>query len=706
MKVSISKIKERIVSGDLGEALRMLDETISSHMEWGISDSLKRLTDSYDFMLSSIENGMNDPKFEENFHHLNVEAYRLLAKVKWHIRSNQNKSFITVYGEDPVFDVDYCKTTLENLYADELIGQGDVRRHQSYINKVFTSLTNQELWTDETAQKMEALLLSPTIDLKDRLMITTAVMLSAAGTFDMLKLLVLFHVYQQAEEEELRVRALVGWVMSTDVEMLPLYNEQSRILDAYINDERTQDDLYALQLQLIHCVNALQDNRAIRDEILPELVKNQGIPDIDIRIIENPDEIEDFEEREAAEDKIDAIQEKVEQMMDMQRQGSDIYFGGFSAMKRYPFFNTIPNWFCPFYIEHPELEGIFKADVSPKVVSALLNAVPFCDSDKYSFALTIDVVLQKIPKQMLDLLGTGELKSMEEFAQLPKFAILLRNYLQDLFRFFRLCPMNSKFVNIFDKDKSLFIVSRLFANNDFIAKTANIARMLLKKGNNDYFQYFIENNEHVTQELLGICANYYYREEKYSDAQILYTELLSMNPQSKTAARGLAKISFVFRDYKEALRMYELFDSLSPGKISTKMNIALCKAQTGNTDEAIKIMAKLNYENPDRGDIVSNLAWVYLASKNTDAAIRQYQKVLELDDADTYDNFRLGFAYLCAGNMAKAAEEMAKDFPANSTYDNIRLAIDEECSDVAGIYNFPPTTISTLADLIYKKLIA
>ena len=50
---------------------------------------------------------------------------------------------------------------------------------------------------------------------------------------------------------------------------------------------------------------------------------------------------------------IEALAEKMKKMMAMRDSGSDIYFGGFSHMKRFSFFYQLSNWFAPFSFDVP-----------------------------------------------------------------------------------------------------------------------------------------------------------------------------------------------------------------------------------------------------------------------------------------------------------------------------------------------------------------
>lgn len=126
-------------------------------------------------------------------------------------------------------------------------------------------------------------------------------------------------------------------------------------------------------------------------------------------------------------------------MMNMQKAGSDIYFGGFSQMKRFPFFYHAANWFCPFYLEHPEISSTVDKLKDTPLLTNILNNGPFCDSDKYSFTLAVASVISHIPANMREMFNTkealGQTVSDEDQRQ-P--AYIRRMILQDMYRFFRL----------------------------------------------------------------------------------------------------------------------------------------------------------------------------------------------------------------------------------------------------------------------------
>ena len=169
------------------------------------------------------------------------------------------------------------------------------------------------------------------------------------------------HVYQQAIDEQVRQRALVGWVFSMDAELDSIFPEETELLKTLLDDEQCRQELVDLQKQIIYCINVEQDQATIRDEIMPDLIKtkkNQDSPIIiDWNNEEDQDPLNDILHPNEAEERLEKMENSYRKMIDMQKQGSDIYFGGFSQMKRFPFFNEIVNWLMPFDMNHPDIQS-------------------------------------------------------------------------------------------------------------------------------------------------------------------------------------------------------------------------------------------------------------------------------------------------------------------------------------------------------------
>lgn len=105
-------------------------------------------------------------------------------------------------------------------------------------------------------------------------------------------------------------------------------------------------ELTELQMQMVYCMGTERDATKIQQEIIPDILKNKPLH-IKPEALEEED-IEEMIHPEEFDDKMQKMEESFGRMVDMQKQGSDVFFGGFSQMKRFDFFRDMSNWFVPF----------------------------------------------------------------------------------------------------------------------------------------------------------------------------------------------------------------------------------------------------------------------------------------------------------------------------------------------------------------------
>lgn len=646
IKDLLKQIKQELTHKRLTSALNLLDDIITANMSWGLADRMKNIRDTYTLMLDAVEHGQDDPKLDDNFYRLLREAYALYAEAKWRVRTEQN--------HDILADVN---PQLFTKNIDDIAAELRQGHSQEYVNDLFLIFTNQPLWTKDDTRAMTDLLLSEDIDSKDKQMIVTAIMMSAMGTFDLQKTLCLAKTYKETQDIYVRTRALVGWVMSLDIQMITLWEEERELVRKMTSDdEDTLQDLFKLQVQIIYCMCVAKDSNIINKDILPNIMngsKKSGIPSFDIRIIEDPESIEDFTEREESEKQIEQLEENAEKMMNMQKEGSDIYFGGFASMKDFEFFKTLPNWFCPFYYEHPKLDAIHHSNVPEEVVRGLLSAVPFCDSDKYSFALAMNMVLGKIPPKMLELLGQGEIKNLADVVGIPKDAIILRNYLQDLFRFYRISTYRNKFTDPFSNGRYLFISNPLFIGTGVQERFFTpIARLLQKKDLTDDMEQMILTYKSAGEDesFMALAAKHYMKRGLYEYAETYYRYLLNKDSNNRAYLTGLAKAYFMQKNYGAAMLQYQQLTELFPDDYRLQLNKAICQTYIKEEiDDAMKTLSRLYYEHPDDDNIVRAYAWGNLINKQLSQAISRYK--------ETDDHLNHAFALWFNGQREEALDQ-------------------------------------------------
>ena len=226
---------------------------------------------------------------------------------------------------------------------------------------LFSFLVASPSWNLSTARFYMNLLTSPTIDLADACTLVGALMLSCRRWFDVNKFLTIVHVYCRAADNQLRQRALVAWCFSLAEQPMSLYGGCKAELTRLLEEEEVRNDVLELQMQVFLCMRTEEDNQLIQRDIMPTLLKNQNLQITRLGIVEKDDNnLQDILDPGAAERNMEELEKTIRKMENMQKAGTDVFFGGFRLMKRFSFFYTLSNWFVPFYMDHPDIADVVK----------------------------------------------------------------------------------------------------------------------------------------------------------------------------------------------------------------------------------------------------------------------------------------------------------------------------------------------------------
>jgi hypothetical protein len=168
-----------------------------------------------------------------------------------------------------------------------------------------------------------------------------------------------------------------------------------------------------LQLQLLLCMQTEEDNAEIQRDIMPTLIKNNKFRMTRDGIVESDDDsLNDILDSGSVDKNMAEMEEKMKKMMAMRDSGSDIYFGGFSHMKRFSFFYQLSNWFAPFSFDNPDVASVVRGTDGELIHKAISHG-PFCDSDKYSFVFALSSVIDKLPAGVKEVVASGKLRLLQ-----------------------------------------------------------------------------------------------------------------------------------------------------------------------------------------------------------------------------------------------------------------------------------------------------
>ena len=677
INVQLDEIQNVLLEGALGKALAALENYLLTYSYPKEQERLNGIREDYRLMVDYWQRGYQDPQRQMVYLSLLQRASTLATDLTVSDVIRQSPFVLNVYKRSRTARQDWSlgalRRDLENYVSEQALlelkpehTRADAERllyenHQKLMSDMFDYVWTSHTWSERISEGFADLLLSPTVDVMDQRLLVSAVTLSLLNTFDFWKLRALMNVYSRTADEQVRQRALAGWALGIDSRQLTVWPEMLTLLQQLTADERCRQELKELQIQFVYCLKADEDSQKIQKEMIPELIKNNGQFRFTRNGIEEVEEdsIEDILHPELSEQRMEKLEETMRQMVDMQRAGSDIYFGGFSQMKRYPFFHDTCNWLMPFNTKHPALREVLADGKHSRILLGLLRHSPFCDSDSYSFALSFHQAFNHLPKNILELLDRGELSLIGEqmtSEEMDKPAFVRRKYLQDLYRFFRLFSSRSVFNNPFDissaRSRLFFFCEKMFKETPLSADCVEVAAFLAKR------QY-----KTAAIKVLKNCMEQYRDERYYLTSATLqdpesaihsYNAVLALNPQNEYALKGLARCLFQIHDYQKALDVYEQLLALHPKHHHYLLNKAICLGNLNKYDEALKILYKMNYEHPEEQVVSRVLAWVLVGSGKLEQASKIYVRLME--DPQPDDLLNNGYCKWLSGDIAGAAE--------------------------------------------------
>ncbi len=685
-------VKVWLLRRNLSEAITAMDNYLALHPFQKHLDELLSIKTDYQLMTDYWRRGFKDTQLGSLYNNLLRKMYGFYTNTTINyalthspllsslfqrgiIKSGQTEIGVTLKNDLEAFVSDIALLTLEPEHVAATKRKELYARHYQLMLSVFNYLVTSSTWSDAFAESMEEILLLPTIDSNDQQLMVSAIMLSAIEHFDIAKFRVLIHVYQQSTDENVRQRALVGWVFSMESGKpeigLQLFPEEIQLVEGLLEDEACCSELVDLQKQIVYCLNAEKDNATIQDEIMPDLLKSQGFRITPHGLEEQENDVmRDILYPDADEKNLEKMEISFNRMMDMQKRGSDIYFSGFSRMKSYPFFNELCNWFMPFYEDHPEASQFFSEAKNIRFLKSILSYGPFCNSDKYSFLLTFKQVMSRLTPQLREMMNEGT-AMFEQISKetLESPAYIRRIYLQDLYRFFRICPYRREFKNIFETNAYhyLLMANTIFSGTQLELRFNEVAAFMIKNGllkaaatmlcnygkYRKDFQYYL---------MAGFLARKGVQDlPKGEDGELLtekdfYEQAVHLEPEHERALVGYARALFDEELYQEALSVYEKLILLQPEKKDYLLHKAVCLIKLSQSGSALPLLFQLHYEDESNQNVKRALAWALICDSKYQQADSYYRQLLAEEKPALDDLLNYGYCLWLKGDIEGAID--------------------------------------------------
>ena len=731
----LTTVASLLANQRIGYAIRRLEKYMIDNNITSQRPRLVSVRDDYERMLDYYAKGYDDDKRAEVLNNIGSATYSIAADVLMGEWRRNRQPYIDSHNHTRNIDFspESVGDTLRTYVTDQTMASLEIeevresrleeihKRHYDYMLLLFEYIVTSMQWSAAERDVYTSLLTSAETDINDALLIVSAITVANINIYDRRKFTVLVNVYRESDNDLVRERALVGWLLTAEQHSIPSLR-QDELLEPLFADENIRKELLETQMQLIYCCHTDDATDIISKDIMPDIINNQQFQINKFGIIEEKEEdsINDILNPDAEDEKMEKVEQAFQRMVEMQKQGSDIYFGGFSKMKRYAFFYRLANWFVPFYTDHPELKGIKEKLRSVSVLNNIMNGAPFCDSDKYSLAFALSTVLERLPESIREMLDSDEAFSMgEKLEEFNTSTYKRRLYLMDLYRFFRLYDNAGAFANPFDINDNatgcLFLASKAFSNPALTDCRNSLARFLYKKKYVGQLATLINSyNDTDSPAYLTYKAFISERDGDLSQAYNLLSQALEVNGEEPLliTLRALARVSVSSERWDEAAEYYSKLVARKPDNLFYQLNLDIARAKLCQYETAINDLYRLDITYDGNVSVKRVLAWVLLLAGRASQA-KAILAGLTTSDTDTRaeDYLNMGYCHWIDNEIENAATAFASFLKAKkkelgggkSIYEMITGEFDNDAQMLL-IYNISPADVAAMRELVYYRL--
>lgn len=595
---------------------------------------------------------------------------QLLVDIEMDIRSDQGVfKDLKKLGEE--IDIKEVKSTLEKFVSREAMlflnhdlskeeqDQASARLYQEWEEcreKIFDRFVSSGYWNDEERAVVKDTILSPTVDSLTSQLLVSAITLSAATVFDMGKFTLLYDIYRQTDDDEVKVRALLGWLL---VSMNSSYYEQQpdfrsfaeQLTEDCKNDQDLLADIIKAQKMLAVTVFSEQKSIDYTNDIMSSLSKRflgdlkNKVADLldadeDMRNLFGIDEDEETSEEESPirsvdintdEDGVDNLNVDVDSplsMDEMMDKGIDILLPQFKMLRdQTEFFTHLYNWFMPFYLKNPHItEALGFVDEKRKFCKAFCSTARSCPADAYSLANLIVSHPNEIPENIVDCYddpedeGDGsepadEEEIVNEFFKEPgehRAKRIRINYIRNLLRFSKFYKEKDELFTILDElddDKPVYAVlaGPLFQDEFFDKYRMAIARYSFRREFPDLVEVMLEGVPCDTLEMHfmkgWVCMQ---KGDNHSLCMAVdhFKKMLKIKPDMKQV---YLQLGICYRNLIQVDEYLENFDKLMEFKDSfseeelfeLKLDKLKFIVMNNRFEEAMPLAYELDYTHPE-----------------------------------------------------------------------------------------------------------
>ena len=662
---SIEESHRDIVHALENKSLKLAFDLLYSQvirMGWfHLMDELNEVQNTYIHMLRYRLQGVEDPMQEKIYNRIVASIYFLADDLRR--KCLMEKSEKAYYVERRALDT---ASVLLATLREELRKYKDLNplMYEKTIHLLFDTVWTSDFLQAVDKEELQAILEENKGSLWVGCQLSSALTLGLMEVFDVEKLLFLFAL-THSSDAEVKVRAVVGVVLTLyayrqRIAVYPQVEEQLALL-------RDRADIASLletiSIRLIMAMETEKITEKMQNEIIPEMMKLN--PRLNRKISMDDLSMESLSEDMNPEwkDKLakSALEGKLMEMGELQKEGADLMHSSFIHLKSFPFFRDISNWFLPFSKGHTALSKHFGEGAPASALDKVADHSPLCNSDRYSLYLSLANFSQLNKLQDSMNAEASEMLKQENAEMKTRKTMeanIVGEYIQDLYRFFKLFAKRRDFQDIFAKDATYHRFHELPSLRLFFEESGcllHIAEFYLHKG---YYADALSIFEELPKEAdeqsdvyqkMGYCHQMLQQMpaalEAYGLADIL-------NPNSKWLQKHMALCYRSLKQPDKALAHYLRYEAMSPDNLNVALNIGHCHLELRNYAKALKYYFKVNYMKPNM-KVWRAIAWCSFLDQRFEQASNYYEKILE-DDPQANDFLNAGHTHWAMQNLKQA----------------------------------------------------
>lgn len=681
---------------ELKDAFENLSKLAVHTQDWRMSEKMKELENNYKYMLHYMFEGTEDPHRGDVYRGVLKSIYELTEDVVDELSLFESSNYfyerlrLDALKTETINDYfRQLKEITSSVQLYDLLESGDEKRNRTREAAVKRERIGVQLFNavyvsnragKDSLQDYLSFINSPDIASREKSLFISALTLNILHRFDAVKIEVLLEA-SQSDVLLVKGRALVGLIIALHIysERLPLYPELNGRLEVLGEDIMFRKSVLSVLIQLIRARDTERISKKVTEEIIPQMMKFSNIAGKKISMEDlmgetdfmdkNPDWQKELEDS--------GLSKKLQEYSELQMEGADVFLSTFANLKNFSFFTEMANWFLPFDKNYSEVAELFPEEKKHTLLNiAIADSGHMCNSDKYSFCLSLSQIPTSQREMMLNRMGaeSEEVKRMQKEAQAMNPAIdeevISNQYIQDLYRFYKLHNKRNDFIDIFKLELN-------FYQNSAIAPLINEQESMQKIANYCFSKNFFEvalsifqliaDKENCTETIwqkIGYCHQMLNNSALALEAY-LHSDLLV--PDQTWTLRRIAHLYRSLNEPQKALEYYNKIAQLNPDNLSVELNIGHCLLELKDYEKALNCFFKVEMLDGKGIRAFRPIAWTAFLLKKYDVSEKYFERILA-DQPTMHDYLNAGHLHLVQHNSKQAlayyrdAAILSKDF--------------------------------------------